>query len=80
VSHRSNAWKNLGAERNNDEVQAALDAITRACKPGKGNLLELPSMLPAKGPHWEKYPWPAKKFWPLPGRYPFYIRSIFYGN
>ncbi|MDF1547350.1 MAG: methylmalonyl-CoA mutase [Bacteroidales bacterium] len=33
--------KKLRAERNNDEVQAALHAITKAVKTGKGNLLEL---------------------------------------
>lgn len=33
--------KKLRAERNNDEVQAALNAITEAVKTGKGNLLEL---------------------------------------
>ncbi len=31
----------LRAERNNDEVQAALDALTECAKSGKGNLLEL---------------------------------------
>ncbi len=31
----------LRAERNNEEVQAALDAITESCETGKGNLLEL---------------------------------------
>ncbi|MCR4930856.1 MAG: methylmalonyl-CoA mutase [Bacteroidales bacterium] len=31
----------LRAERNNEEVQAALDALTRCAKTGKGNLLEL---------------------------------------
>ncbi|MFO8066445.1 MAG: methylmalonyl-CoA mutase [Bacteroidales bacterium] len=31
----------LKAERNNDEVQAALDAITKSCETGEGNLLEL---------------------------------------
>lgn len=31
----------LRAERNNEEVQKALDAITEACETGKGNLLEL---------------------------------------
>ncbi len=31
----------LKAERNNDEVQVALDNITKACETGKGNLLEL---------------------------------------
>jgi methylmalonyl-CoA mutase len=33
--------KKLKAERNNDEVQKALDALTEAAKSGKGNLLEL---------------------------------------
>jgi len=33
--------KKLRANRNNDEVQAALRAITEAAKSGKGNLLEL---------------------------------------
>ena len=33
--------KKLRAERNNEEVQTALDAITKACETGKGNLLEL---------------------------------------
>jgi methylmalonyl-CoA mutase len=33
--------KKLKAERNNDEVQKALDALTEAAKTGKGNLLEL---------------------------------------
>ncbi len=31
----------LRAERNNEEVQKALEAITEACETGKGNLLEL---------------------------------------
>ncbi|MBP5327066.1 MAG: methylmalonyl-CoA mutase [Bacteroidales bacterium] len=31
----------LRAERNNDEVQAALDALTRCAESGQGNLLEL---------------------------------------
>ena len=31
----------LRAERNNDEVQAALDALTRCAESGEGNLLEL---------------------------------------
>lgn len=31
----------LKAERNNEEVQKALEAITQACESGKGNLLEL---------------------------------------
>ncbi len=31
----------LRAERNNDEVQAALDALTKAAETGEGNLLEL---------------------------------------
>jgi len=31
----------LRAERNNDEVQAALDALTQCAQTGKGNLLEL---------------------------------------
>ena len=31
----------LRAERNNEEVQKALDAITHACQSGEGNLLEL---------------------------------------
>ena len=33
--------KKLKAERNNEDVQTALDRITDACKTGKGNLLEL---------------------------------------
>jgi methylmalonyl-CoA mutase len=33
--------KKLKAERNNDEVQAALDALTKAAETGKGNLLAL---------------------------------------
>lgn len=33
--------KILRANRNNEEVQNALDAITRACETGEGNLLEL---------------------------------------
>ncbi|MDP4274088.1 MAG: methylmalonyl-CoA mutase [Bacteroidota bacterium] len=36
-----NRLKKLRAERNGAEVQAALDAITEACRSGKGNLLEL---------------------------------------
>lgn len=31
----------LRANRNNEEVQAALDAITKSCETGEGNLLEL---------------------------------------
>ncbi|MCD4773509.1 MAG: methylmalonyl-CoA mutase [Bacteroidales bacterium] len=33
--------KQLREERNNDEVQEALNSITKACETGKGNLLEL---------------------------------------
>ena len=33
--------RKLRAERNNEEVQKALDTLTSACKTGKGNLLEL---------------------------------------
>ena len=33
--------KKLRSERNNDDVQAALDAITKSCETGQGNLLEL---------------------------------------
>ena len=33
--------KKLKAERNDTEVQQSLDAITKACETGKGNLLEL---------------------------------------
>ncbi len=33
--------KKLKAERNEEEVQASLDAITEACRTGNGNLLEL---------------------------------------
>jgi len=33
--------KKLRAERNNEEVEQALNAITKACETGKGNLLEL---------------------------------------
>ena len=33
--------KQLRKERNNDEVQKALNSITKACETGKGNLLEL---------------------------------------
>ncbi len=33
--------KKLRAERNNDVVQKNLDAITKACETGKGNILEL---------------------------------------
>jgi methylmalonyl-CoA mutase len=33
--------KKLRAERNNNELQIALDAITKACETGSGNLLEL---------------------------------------
>ena len=33
--------KKLRAERNNEEVEQSLDAITKACETGEGNLLEL---------------------------------------
>ncbi len=33
--------KKLRAERNNEEVESALNAITKACETGEGNLLEL---------------------------------------
>jgi methylmalonyl-CoA mutase len=36
-----NRLRQLRAERNEEEVVAVLDAITEACKSGKGNLLEL---------------------------------------
>ena len=41
LSTSNNDQDNASKNRNNDEVEAALKAITAACETGKGNLLEL---------------------------------------
>jgi methylmalonyl-CoA mutase len=63
----------LRAERNNDEVQAALDALTKACKTGKGNLLELSIEAARKRASLGEISMACEKVF---GRYQAVIRSI----
>jgi methylmalonyl-CoA mutase len=63
----------LRAERNNEEVQAALDAITKACETGKGNLLELAVDAARKRASLGEISMACEKIF---GRYQAVIRSI----
>ncbi|MCF8227379.1 MAG: methylmalonyl-CoA mutase [Bacteroidales bacterium] len=63
----------LRAERNNDEVQKALDTITEACKTGEGNLLELSVDAARKRASLGEISYACEKVY---GRYKAVIRSI----
>jgi methylmalonyl-CoA mutase len=63
----------LRAERNNAEVQAALDAITKAVETGKGNLLELAVDAAKKRASLGEISFACEK---VVGRYKAVIRSI----
>ncbi|MBW6478908.1 MAG: methylmalonyl-CoA mutase [Bacteroidales bacterium] len=65
--------KKLRAERNNEEVQAALDVITKACETGKGNLLELAVDAARKRASLGEISMACEKIF---GRYQAIIRSI----
>ncbi len=65
--------KKLKAERNNTEVQKALDAITEACKTGKGNLLELSIIAAQKRATLGEISYAIEK---IKGRYKAVIKSI----
>ena len=63
----------LRAERDNDAVQAALEAITECCKTGKGNLLELAVDAARKRASLGEISYACEKVF---GRYQATIRSI----
>jgi methylmalonyl-CoA mutase len=63
----------LRAERNNEDVQASLDAITKACETGKGNLLELAVDAARKRASLGEISMACEKIF---GRYQAVIRSI----
>lgn len=63
----------LKAERNNEEVQAALDAITECCKTGKGNLLALAVDAARKRASLGEISFACEKIF---GRYQATVRSI----
>jgi len=63
----------LKAERNNEDVQKALDAITRACKTGEGNLLELSIDAAKKRATLGEISYACEKIF---GRYKAVIRSV----
>jgi len=63
----------LKAERNNDEVKKALDAITEACQTGKGNLLELSIIAAQKRATLGEISYAIEK---IEGRYKAVIKSI----
>ena len=65
--------KKLKAERNNEEVQAALDALTLSAKTGKGNLLELAVDAARKRATLGEISYALEKIY---GRYKAVIRSI----
>jgi len=65
--------KKLREIRNNDEVQAALDAITKACETGEGNLLELAVDAAGKRASLGEISYACEKVF---GRYKAVIRSI----
>jgi methylmalonyl-CoA mutase len=65
--------KDLKANRNNAEVQAALDAITKACETGEGNLLELSVDAAAKRASLGEISYAIEKVY---GRYKAVIRTI----
>jgi methylmalonyl-CoA mutase len=63
----------LRTERNNEEVQAALNAITKACETGQGNLLELSIEAARKRASLGEISMACEKVF---GRYQAVIRSI----
>ncbi len=63
----------LRAERNNEQVQSALDAITHACESGQGNLLELAVDAARKRASLGEISMACEKIY---GRYQAVIRSI----
>ncbi|MDZ7743230.1 MAG: methylmalonyl-CoA mutase [Bacteroidota bacterium] len=63
----------LKTERNNEEVQQALDAITEACRTGEGNLLELSIEAAKKRASLGEISYACEKVF---GRYKAVIRSI----
>ncbi len=63
----------LRAERNQDEVEKALDAITKACINGKGNLLELAVKAASKRATLGEISYACEK---ATGRYKAVIRSV----
>lgn len=65
--------KKLKDERNNGEVQQALDAITKACETGEGNLLELAVDAAQKRASLGEISFACEKVF---GRYKAVIRSI----
>ncbi|WP_016776375.1 methylmalonyl-CoA mutase [Anaerophaga thermohalophila] len=65
--------KKLRAERNEEEVQAALEAITKAVETGKGNLLELAVEAAKKRASLGEISYACEK---VVGRYKAVIRSI----
>ena len=65
--------KKLRAERNNEEVQRALDAITKACETKEGNLLELAVDAARKRASLGEISFACEKIY---GRYKATIRSI----
>ncbi|MFW5707846.1 MAG: methylmalonyl-CoA mutase [Bacteroidota bacterium] len=65
--------ENLRSNRNNDEVQAALEAITQAAETGKGNLLELAVDAARKRASLGEISMACEKIF---GRYQAVIRSI----
>ena len=65
--------KKLRAERNNEEVEKALDAITQACESEKGNLLELAVDAARKRASLGEISFACEKIY---GRYKATIRSI----
>ena len=65
--------KKLRAERNNEEVQSALDALTLSAKTGKGNLLELAVNAARKRATLGEISYALEKIY---GRYKAVIRSI----
>lgn len=65
--------KELKANRNNEEVQKALEAITRSCETGEGNLLELSVDAAAKRATLGEISFAMEKVF---GRYKAVIRTI----
>jgi methylmalonyl-CoA mutase len=63
----------LKAERNQEEVERALDAITEACRSGKGNLLELSVVAARKRATLGEISYACEK---IVGRYKAVIRSV----
>lgn len=65
--------KKLRAERNEDDVRQTLDAITKACETGKGNLLELSVEAAKKRASLGEISYACEKVY---GRYKAVIKSI----